>query len=185
MTEDEREERRLERLAEAGRVRAAVIGAVLAAFVAALLAGKLACLKGEAPSAILQPLLALTLSLSLTLGARAVDGPIRLAGRRREAISTSAGAAVLLLWLGCFSAIQAAFLVVDVVGRWHPGASSCPAAANSQLRGTLTLVDGAVTRTVALTGCEVVRAKDNEAASGTQNEQAHVDLGSSQAEEAD
>lgn len=175
MTDDEKEERDRERLAEARRVRAAVVCAVLAALVAALLAGKLACLKGEAPSVILQPLLALALSLSLTLGARAVDGPIRLAGRRREATSASAGAAVLLLWLACFSAIQAAFLVVDVVGRWHPD-TSCPAGAKGQLRGTLKLVEGATNRTVAVTGCEVFKAKAVGAAAVTENVQEPVDL---------
>jgi hypothetical protein len=175
MTDDEKKEQRRERLVERSRVRAATIGAIVAAIFALALLLTLTCSENLLPAAILQPLLALALSVSLTLGARAVDGPIRLAGRRREAASASAAAAVLLLWLGCFSAIQAAFLVVDVVGRWNPVRTSCVADAKDRLHGTLTIADGAMKRTIAVTGCDIDKRDGGGALPSTQNEQLPAD----------
>ena len=175
MTDDLKKEQRRERLAERSRIRAAATGALVAAIFALVLLLTLACSQNLLPAAILQPMLALALSVSLTLGARAVDGPIRLAGRRREAASASAAAAVLLLWLGCFSAIQTAFLVVDVVGRLNPVRTSCVADAKDRLHGTLTIADGAMKRTIAVTGCEVDKRDGGGALLSTQNTQLPAD----------
>ncbi len=158
MIDYEKVKDRLERRVERRRVQAAAWASGLAAVFALALALVLAYGAHPGVAAIIQPFLALTLSAGLTLGARAIDGPIQLAGRRGEATSTSAGAAALLLWLGCFCAIQIAFLVVDVVGRWNTELPACPTGATDRLETTVTIFNGAQ-RSIAVADCRVGKPK--------------------------
>lgn len=154
MNDDEKAEKAEEKLAERARVKHAALGAGVAAGLSFLLVCMLLCSHDTGRASLLQPLLALSLSVLLTLGARSIDGPIRLAERPRQTSSTSAAGAVLLLWLGCFLAIQAAFLVVDLVSGYHSDQTSCPIGAKSRGKGTLTIEDGAANRTLAVVFCE-------------------------------
>jgi len=155
MTDDEKTKEAREIAEEASRVSVALRIAIVAAVLSAAIVFAFLYCGRSRTIAILQPLLALSLSTALTAAARALDGPIRLGGRRREALSSSAAAASVLLWLGCFGAIEATFLVVDVVDRWNSGGPSCPAHAIERFEGVLTVSEEGAERTLALTGCRV------------------------------
>lgn len=90
-----------------------VASAIAAAF--ALLA--MVRFPGHVSDSILRSLLAMLLGATLVLGARALDGPIRLREHRRGQSASSEAAAALVLWLGCFAAIMAALLASDLVAR--------------------------------------------------------------------
>ena len=167
---------RLERRAERCRSQVAAWVAVLAAVFAFVLVIVLAY--GAPPQAvvILEPVLALTLGAGITLGVRALEGPLQLANRRREATSTSASTATLLLWLGCFCAIQIAFLVVDVVGRWNREDLRCPMGATHRLSAAVTIFDGAQ-RTVAVAACKTEKSKPAERSSSVPDGQALTNEG--------
>ncbi len=176
MTDDEKEERKLERLTESHRVFAASLAACCAAVLALIVLCNLLPPEGQGRVAVLQPLLALTLSVFLILGARAVEGPIRLAGRRREVSSASAGAGALVLWLGCFCVIQAAILVADVASRWTPRQDPCSGGEKGRVYGTLTVGDGTDRRRIAITGCEIGKPIAGATVPTVQNGQAPADV---------
>jgi hypothetical protein len=64
---------------------------------------------------LLFTLLALALSSSIVTGARWLDGEIRLQPKRRGEKGHSPAGASILLWLACFGAIEAAFLLAPVL----------------------------------------------------------------------
>lgn len=120
-----------------------VASAIAAAF--ALLA--MAKFPGHVSDSILRSLLAMLLGATLVLGARALDGPIRLREHRRGQSASSEAAAALVLWLGCFAAIMAALLAsdlvarVDVAGRAEgAGAMGSDASKSSKTDGTAHVV---------------------------------------------
>lgn len=70
---------------------------------------------GHLSDTILRSLLAMLLATALVLGARALDGPVRFREQGRGQNTSSEAAAALMLWLGCFATMIAAFLVSDLV----------------------------------------------------------------------
>lgn len=113
----EQEAAKAEREAE-GRRRWTAAGlcaacAVAAAFVLLIMTK----FPGHLSDSMLRALVALLLGATLVLGARALDGPIRLREHRRGQKTSSEAAAALMLWLGCFAALMTAFLVSDLVAR--------------------------------------------------------------------
>jgi hypothetical protein len=152
MTEEEKKRLEQEEEREVKRTRAALTIAVVAAFLSLFLVVVLVCVDDIRVRRLLEPVLALTLAVLITFGARAVDGPITLGGRRREAARSSQAAASVLLWLGCFCAIQASFVLVDVVARWESPLRAC-AAADARFRGDVDFAGPHGLRRLRLAGC--------------------------------
>jgi hypothetical protein len=65
-------------------------------------------------AASLQPLAVGSLSLVVVAGARLLEGPVLLGTKRRGQQPHSGGVAVILMWLACFGALEAAFLLASV-----------------------------------------------------------------------
>jgi len=174
MTADEREQANVERLAEGNRRRwASGIGgfALLASIVIAVVMLR-RCHGDEQLS--LTPayaLLAMSLSTALVAGLRALDGPLRFGDRRRDVPSSTPAAAAVLLWLACFGALVAVFLVVDVVERWQSGSPRCDVGASGSFKSVETTSDAPERRVVRVVECEV-RAQAGEGRFGSDGNQA-------------
>ena len=96
---------------------AAKLVALLASAVCAVLAISLcyavaSSLSGLAAS--LQPLAVGSLSLAVVASARLLEGPVLLGTKRRGQQPHSGGVAAILMWLACFGALEAAFLLASV-----------------------------------------------------------------------
>ena len=152
MTEDEKAKEEREDTQERKRVCIARAIAVIAAAISGVLVIVLFFLNWALAVAILQPLLALSLSTVLMAGTRALDGPFRLGSRRREALSSSAAASVLV-WLGCFGAIDVGFLVADVVDSWEKSRPASVPDVGARFERVVTVSALGVKQTLLVTGC--------------------------------
>jgi hypothetical protein len=177
MTDDERIAEDRELKAEAKRTSAAFNVAMVAAAISVIELIMLIFLGPFRPIVILQPLLALSLSMALTAGARALDGPIIFASRRREAPSSSSAAAAILLWLSCFGAIGIAFFVVDVVARWDSGRTACPTNGVELFEEVLSFRVASSERTLTVTRCSLSKGS-NRAEAPPPNAQEEASVGS-------
>jgi hypothetical protein len=65
----------------------------------------------------IETLLACAMAATIVLAARAIDGPITLRSRRRTDAASGGSAGIIVMWLGCFATLAAAFLAIDVIGR--------------------------------------------------------------------
>lgn len=115
--EEERAAAEAERAAELRRRWTAACVGSACAIAATLVLLTLMRYTGRPLDGVLRSLVALLIAMALVLGARALDGPVKLKEDRRGQVASSPATAAVLLWLGCFAAIMAAFLVSDLVAR--------------------------------------------------------------------
>lgn len=115
--EEERAAAEAERAAELRRRWTAACVGSACAIAATLVLLTLMRYTGRPLDGVLRSLVALLIAMALVLGARALDGPVKLKEDRRGQAASSPAAAAVMLWLGCFAAIMAAFLVSDLVAR--------------------------------------------------------------------
>ena len=116
-------------------------------------------------------LLAMSLSTALVAGLRALDGPLRFGDRRRDVPSSTPAAAAVLLWLACFGALAAVFLILDIVERWQSGGPRCDVGASGSFKSVETTSDGPERRVVRVLECKV-RAQAGEGRFGSDGDQA-------------
>lgn len=140
---DEKKAARIERAAEIGRrwTATGIGGACVIAAAFVLLA--MVRFPGHRSESVLRPLVALLLAAALVLGARALDGPIRTREHRRGHGTSSEATAALVMWLGCFATIMAAFLVSDVVARFDVPQQGGRAKSSRSSSFKVTVGDGA------------------------------------------
>ena len=153
MTEDERNEAKTEAARQLRRTGFAAAIAVVATVRSGLVGRHLLSGVGPGGAAVLQPLLALLLSVAIIAGLRALDGPLNLGGKRRDAQATSSAASAVLLWLSCFGAIQAAILIVDVSARLSTDRPDCAPGVSERVSGVLVDDSFGTRRLFSFEGC--------------------------------
>ncbi len=111
---NDQQERDFERAAEKRRRVSAGLVAAAAIIVSSFVVVHLAFGESDRVSTVLQPVLALMMSLALVSGFRSLDGPVGGTRGRRGSRGASDAAAGLTLWLACFAAIWAALFLSGV-----------------------------------------------------------------------
>lgn len=111
---NDQQESELERAAEKRRRLSAGLVAAAAIVVSSFVVVRLAFGATDRAAPVLQPVLALMMSLALVSGFRSLDGPIGGTTGRRGVRASSDAAAGLTLWLACFAAIWAALFLSGV-----------------------------------------------------------------------
>jgi hypothetical protein len=104
---------------EAEAVRRKIAGGLCAVAVALCVA----CLagvywhQGPRSAAFIETLLASAMAATVVLAATAIDGPIALRSRRRSDAASVGAAGIIVMWLGCFATLEAAFVAIDVIDK--------------------------------------------------------------------
>jgi hypothetical protein len=147
-----------EKLLEADRKHriAAIAVAIAATLVAALLYWGTTIRSSPA-----EPLLATLIALALVTGLRGLEVPTTEVHRRRSGAPSTSRGDLVKLWLACFLALEAAFLVTDLsINSRHSRLAAESMSPNVALSGKLTIIDGARRQEVLVSGHAVADPAD-------------------------